>query len=96
MTVGKEYEVIGIEADSYRVIADDWQPYLYEPEEFEVVDSSIPEFWVKNLGDEGELYAYPMVWFYGCFFERFFDREPGVEEKFWSECKRLYGIEKST
>ncbi len=92
MTVGKEYEVIGIEADSYRLVSDSCEPYLYEPEQFDIVNSAQPEFWVSKSGEDGELYAYPIAWFHGCFFERHGENEPGVADSCWKECNRLYGI----
>jgi hypothetical protein len=95
LSIGKEYEVIGIEADSYRIIADDGQPYLYEPDQFEIVEHSMPDFWVREKGEDGELYAYPMAWFNNYFFERYFDGESGIRDRFWQECKHLFGIEKN-
>ena len=96
LTVDKEYEVIGIEGDSYRIVCDENEPYLYEPEQFEVLDLSQPDFWVRETSDDGELYAYPMVWFHGYFFEDYFENKPGFKEKFWSNYKRLYGNAKNT
>ncbi|WP_444894573.1 hypothetical protein [Microbulbifer sp. TRSA001] len=92
MTVDKEYVVLGIEGDSYRIICDEGEPYLYEPEQFDIVDSRTPDFWVRELGDDGELYAYPMAWFHNYFFESYFDNEPGFVNSFWKDCSRLYGI----
>ena len=59
LTPGKVYDVIGIEADYYRILTDDGEPVLYEPGFFLVVDASEPEEWVSTLGEEGERYAYP-------------------------------------
>lgn len=55
----KKYEVIGIEADDYRILNDDGSPVLYAPGLFVATDAGEPEEWVKTLGDDGELYAYP-------------------------------------
>ena len=95
MSVGSEYEVIGIEGDSYRIVCDEGEPYLYEPEQFEVTDSTQPEFWIKEYGEDGELYAYPVAWFHNYFFERYFDNESGVVNSFWKEYERLYKIAKN-
>jgi hypothetical protein len=45
LTLGREYEVLGIEADSYRVLNDRNDPVLYEPAAFQVLDWSEPLFW---------------------------------------------------
>lgn len=95
MTIGKEYEVIGVEADAYRIVCDVNEPYLYEPAQFEIVDPAKPEFWVSEFGEDGELYAYPAAWFHDYFFEKYFENESGVVDKFWHEYKRLYGITKN-
>lgn len=55
----KDYEVIGIEADYYRILDDDDNPVLYAPGLFVATDAGEPEEWVKTVGDDGELYAYP-------------------------------------
>ena len=49
-----EYRVIGIEADYYRIMNDDGQPYLYPPELFVVVDAEIPADWETRHGEDGE------------------------------------------
>ena len=38
MTIGNEYEVIGIEADYYRNISDSKEPCLYHPNQFEITN----------------------------------------------------------
>ena len=58
LSPSKEYEVIGIEADDYRILNDDDSPVLYAPELFVATDASEPEEWVKTVGDDDELYAY--------------------------------------
>ena len=73
MEVGKIYEVIGIEADNYRIIDDRNMPYLYDPNQFEVVSSEKPSFWVTEFGEDGEQYSYPKEWIRPGFFEDFHD-----------------------
>jgi len=53
MTIGKQYIVLGIEGDSFRVICDENEPYLYEPEQFEIIDSEMPKFWLSEKGEDG-------------------------------------------
>jgi hypothetical protein len=76
LTVGQEYEVLGIECDSYRLLDDTGEPVLFEPECFEVTDPNEPAFWVSEFGEAGERYAYPPGWGVPGFFEAWHD---GVE-----------------
>jgi hypothetical protein len=96
LTVGRAYEVLGIEADSYRMLTDEDadhgpnEPVLYEPECFQVIDASEPAFWVSELGEDGERYAYPVPWNRVGFFEDYFDRVHSVRKQFWDDLRRLY------
>lgn len=95
MTVGKIYTVIGIEANYYRLINDIDDPCLYEPEQFEVVDSCEPMFWVSEIDDDGERYAHPKEFNDVGFFEDYHDGVPEDVARFWSKCNELYGIQKN-
>jgi len=95
MTIGKVYVIIGIEGDSYRIVCDENEPYLYEPEQFELLEPQIPEFWLREKGEGGELYAYPKPWFGNYFFEDYFDNVKGKKESFWQNVNKYYGITKS-
>ena len=91
LSVGKEYTVIGIEGDDYRIICeDDNEPYLYPPDCFEIIDSSIPDFWVTEFGEDGERYSYPPSWKKVGFFEDYFDNVKKIKEQFWKEYTELY------
>jgi hypothetical protein len=90
VTIGKVYVVIGIEADSYRIVCDDGEPYLYDPEQFLLVETQMPDFWFKEKGDDGELYAYPEPWFRSYFFEEYFDNVEGKREVFLETLKKYY------
>jgi hypothetical protein len=90
LTIGNEYEVIGIEADYYRIIDDKNEPILFDPSCFEIVDDTEPSFWISENGKDGERYCYPETWSSAGFFEDFFDDIPGVQEKFWQEYRQLY------
>ena len=90
LTIGKVYVVIGIEADSYRIVCNDGEPYLYEPEQFLLVEPQMPDFWCKEKGDDGELYAYPEPWFKCFFFEDYFDNVQGKKEIFLEVLKKYY------
>jgi hypothetical protein len=96
LTVGRVYEVLGIEADNYRVLTDESatldpnEPVLYEPQCFRVVDSSEPASWVTQLGDEGERYSYPPPWIRVGFFEDYFDQVEAIREQFWDDLRKFY------
>ncbi len=73
LIIGKEYVVLGIEADSYRILNEEGCPYLYGPSGFEVIDKSNPKYWVCETGEDDEMYCYPKEWNRPGFFEDYFD-----------------------
>jgi hypothetical protein len=76
LTADKNYRVLGIEADDFRLLNDEGKPYLYPPDLFVIVDPSEPDDWVSEFGEEGERYAYPKELGRPGFFEDYFDRDP--------------------
>jgi len=74
-TFGNVYRVIGIEADDYRIMNDDGQPYLYPAKLFELIDRHQPESWIKRYGEDGEMYAYPHELSRPGFFEDWFEHK---------------------
>lgn len=90
LTLEREYEVLGIEADSYRILNDQRDPVLYEPSSFQILDASEPTFWVSRVGEDGERYAYPEAWAYAGFFEDFHDGLPVALDTFWKTLSRLF------
>jgi hypothetical protein len=75
LTIDRIYEVLGIEADTYRVLTDpESKPYgndpvLYAPDCFKIVDPQEPDFWICQYGEDGERYCYPSEWNEVGFFE---------------------------
>ncbi len=69
----KFYEVIGIEADDFRILNDRGKPYLYPCDLFVVVDPQEPEEWQTEYGTEGERYSYPKELGDAGFFEDWFE-----------------------
>ena len=92
LVVDRDYEVLGIEADWYRILDDEGYPALFEPECFAVRDASEPSFWVSTLGEDGERYAYPKGWDRPGFFEDFYDKVPAARERFWSVLAELFPV----
>jgi hypothetical protein len=96
LTMGRIYEVLGIEADDYRILTNEDHlyapndPVLYEPECFRLVDAREPDFWICELGEDGERYAYPECWSRIGFWEDYHDHVQAVREQFWNDLRILY------
>ena len=94
LTMGKEYEVLAIEGDYYRILTDtDSKPYgndpvLFERTCFEVSDSREPEFWVTEYF-EGERYSGAFVWT-RYFFEDYHDGKNQIRNKFKQNIQQYY------
>jgi hypothetical protein len=73
LTLSKIYYVIGIEANSYRIINDNEEPILYPPIIFDIIDKTEPEEWITEYGNDGERYSYPKELNRVGFFEEYFD-----------------------
>ncbi len=82
LTPGKQYLVISIEADYYRILNDENEPYFYPPEQFEIIDSTEPVDWITEYDEEKERYSSPPELATPGFFEDYFDGDPGVIVKF--------------
>ena len=83
LTPNQHYVVIGIEADDFRILNDAGRPFLYDDSLFEVVDSTEPDDWITEIGEDGERYAYPLPLNKVGFFEDFFDGEKEAIVAFW-------------
>ncbi len=90
LTLGGEYEVLGIECDALRLLTDTGEPVLFDADCFEVTDPAVPPFWVSLVGDEGERYAYPPGWGVPGFFEAWHDRVDVVREVFAAQLAAWY------
>ena len=96
LTIGHIYEVLGIEADAYRILTDpESKPYgnypvLYDPDRFKVVDPQEPDFWMCQYGEDGERFCYPPEWNEEGFFKDYHDGIQEVRERFWNMLKIYY------
>jgi hypothetical protein len=90
LTLGAEYEVLGIEADSLRLVNDRGEPVLYDPACFQITDTAEPEDWVSVVED-GVRYAYPPSWGQPGFFEDWHDGVPEVRQQFSKELAQRPG-----
>ena len=96
LTMGRIYEVLGIEADAYRILSDPEgvgggdDPGLYEPACFRVVESNEPDFWDCAYGEAGERYCYPPEWSEPGFFEEYHQGVLEIRERFWNDLRKYY------
>ncbi len=90
MTIGKTYLVIGIETDNFRIIDDSDIPFLYDNNQFEIIDPEEPKFWVVQCGEDQEKYADPESWNHPGFFEDFHDGISSVVKQLWADYRDLY------
>ena len=79
----KEYIVIGIEADDYRIVDDKKSPVLFPSCLFTIIDHEEPDDWVSEYGEDGERYAYAPGIGYSGFFEDYHDDDPEAISAFW-------------
>src|ERR1700733_12008825 len=59
LTPGREYAVIGVDHESYRVVDDKGEPILFPREGFRVVDDTIPQDWIWDRQSGDEYYGGP-------------------------------------
>ena len=89
LTVGREYEVLGIGADWFRLLDDQAEPLLFNPACFRVIDAAEPANWV-SLIEDGCRYAGPAEWARPGFFEDWHDGVPEVKAMFWQQLSRWH------
>ena len=90
LTVGHEYEVLGIESDNYRLLNDGGEPIVFDRTCFAVVDPCEPIFWVSEFGEAGERYAYPPGWGVPGFFEDWHDGVRIIRQVFVAQLTHWY------
>ena len=79
LVADKNYNVLGIEADDYRIINENNEPILYPTEIFDIIDNTEPDDWITEYGEDGERYSYPKELMSIGFFEDYFDGNKKVE-----------------
>jgi len=90
LTVGCDYEVLGIECDDYRLLDDTGKPFVFDAVCFQITDPQEPAFWVSEVGEEGERYAYPPGWGVVGFFEAWHDGVEIVRRVFTEQLRAWY------
>lgn len=81
LTVGWVYEVIGIEADWYRILNDSGSPVLFDPALFQATDPRRPAHW-KTRRLDGAEYAYAPELAAPGFFEDYHEGKPPAVRAF--------------
>ncbi len=90
LTVGREYEVLTVEGDWYRLLDDRDDPVLFHQICFAVSDPTEPTFWVCEVDEDGERHCAPPEWSQVGFWEDYHDRMPEACRRFWESLKTLY------
>jgi hypothetical protein len=89
LTVGKEYEVIGLDDQYYRVLDDSGEPVLFPHTAFVVLDEQVPPDWVWQRYAEGDFYANPPELQGPGFYEDYFDHKRYAQEAFAVYLRRV-------
>ena len=91
LTPQKQYWVIGIDDENYRIVNDSYEPVLYPKVLFEVIDPSYPDSWIKEEFDDGEYFIDPPEFAENGFYEKLFDGDDESQKKYASYLK-IHGI----
>jgi hypothetical protein len=90
LTVGREYDVLTIEDDLYRILNDRDDPVLDHVSLFDVLNDEAPPFWTTRTDSDGDRHRGPPRWLERGFFEGYHDRLPHIREEFWEIVRTLY------
>jgi hypothetical protein len=91
----REYHVLSIEASSvrkeYRIASEkDGVPALFDADDFEIVDDTVPCNWVTTETNGRTTWA-PAAWLEPGFWEKAFDDEPEAVAIYKQEKKKIIG-----
>ena len=95
LTINKIYTVLGIEDNYYRLLGNNNDPCLYKANQFDIIDSTEPNFWVTETDEYNKRYAYPLSWNEAGFFEDYHDDIENIVKQFWLEYN-IYFVSKGT
>ncbi len=82
LTANRVYLVVEISDTDFRIINNNREPILYQKELFDVVDSDIPQDWIREDYEDGEYYINPPNFGGRGFYEDYFDGVAYAVEKF--------------
>ena len=92
LTPGKQYVVIGLDHESYRILDDKGEPILFPRDGFRVADDAIPEDWTWDRYSDDEYYAGPKELQLPGFYEDYFEGKREARKKF-AEFLQRAGLE---
>ena len=84
----KIYNALEIDYESYRVINEIGEPILYPKYLFIVIDSYIPQSWIKDNYEDGQYFIAPPELNKKGFYEDFFDGDQKTISLFWEVVQR--------
>ncbi len=90
LTLGRQYEVLGICGRFYRLLNDSDEPILYPAAVFQILDPNEPDFWFETIDDDGDRWAGPRQWSQPGFIEDYHDSHMPTRWQFWREVRALY------
>ena len=94
LTPGKEYLVVGLDHESFRVVHDLGEPTLFPCSAFDIVEDAVPEDWVWKRFAEDEFYADPPELSEPGFYEDYFDGKEYAIEVFVSYLRRIGALKR--
>jgi biotin operon repressor len=95
LTVGREYEVLTIEADHYRILSDPEaepsgnDPIIFHQSLFKISSPAEPTFWIGETDEYGDRFYHPSAWDVDFFIE-YHDGVEAVCRRFWEDLKKYY------
>jgi hypothetical protein len=89
LSAGRDYLVIGISDEYFRVVNDGGEPILYPKELFEVINDTIPSDWVREDFEDGEYHIEPPEVAFPGFYEDYFDHKDEARRIFEQVLARL-------
>lgn len=91
LTPGKDYDVIGLDHESFRLVDDKGEPILFSKTLFSVIDDRIPDDWIWVRYAEDEFYANPPELHEPGFYEDFFDHKTDAIKRL-DDFRQKHGI----
>lgn len=89
LTKGREYFVVGLDNEHYRIVNDANEPILYPKECFIANEREVPKDWVKRDYPDGEYHIDPPECAYPGFYEEFFDGNNQIRQQFKDVLMRI-------
>jgi hypothetical protein len=89
LTSGREYQVIGLDDEYFRIVDDTGEPILVPRTVFDITDDVVPEDWIWNRYADDEFYADPPELHPRGFYEDYFDGKEYARKAMTSYLQRI-------